>query len=80
MMDSLNDILGNKNFDEPAEVASLKKYVYDNFKAPITVTVREHDLVISVSSAALANMLRLRSPEIKRRCQISDKKLIFRIG
>jgi hypothetical protein len=79
-MDSLNDILGNKNFDEPAEVVSLKKYVRDNFKVEVSVAVRDRNLIINVQSAALANMLRLRSPEIKRRCQITDKKLIFRIG
>jgi hypothetical protein len=78
-MDSLNSILSDRNFDEPAEVTSLKKYVRDSFQVEINVVVHNKDLIISVSSAPLANMLRLRSPEIKRRCQITDKRLIFRI-
>lgn len=78
-MDSLSSILSGKDFDEPPEMNSIKKYVLDEFQSPVSVQVRDNDIVVSVPSAALANMLRLRSPEIKRRCQL-DKKLIFRIG
>lgn len=77
-MDSLDSILKRKDFDEPPEMASIKKYVQDEFKTVVGVQVRDKDIVIQVSSAALANTLRLRSPDIKRRCQI-DKKLTFRI-
>jgi hypothetical protein len=78
-MDSLGSILGNKGFDEPPEMAAIKDYVREEFKMAVGVLVRERDIVISVPSAALANTLRLRSPEIKQRCQ-TDKRLIFRIG
>jgi hypothetical protein len=43
------------------------------------VQLRERDIVIMVPNAALANTLRLRGPEIKRRCQLT-KRLTFRIG
>lgn len=78
-MDSLNSILGKKDFDEPPEIRSIKKYVMDEFKTDVGVQIRERDIVVSVRSASLANMLRLRSVEIKRRCQL-DKKLTFRIN
>ena len=78
-MDSLQSILGNKDFDEPPEISSIKKYVQDEFQTEVGVQIREKDIVISVPSAALANTLRLRRPEITRRCQL-DKKLIFRIS
>lgn len=78
-MDDLRSILGNKDFDEPAEMKSIKKYVHDEFKIIISVQIRDNDIVIIVPSAALANTLRLRGPEIKRRCQL-DKKLTFRIS
>ena len=77
-MDSLFSILGHKNFDEPPEAASIKKFVQDEYKTAVSVTVRELDISVQVPSAALANTLRLRVPEIKRRCQI-DKKIMFRI-
>jgi hypothetical protein len=78
-MDSLHSILSNKDFDEPPEMASIKKYVQDEFKIAVGVQVRERDIIILVPSAALANTLRLRGPDIKRRCQL-DKRLTFRIG
>ena len=78
-MDSLSKILQGKDFDEPPEMASIKKYVQDEFKVAVSVLVRDKDIVIQVPNAAMANTLRLRGPEIKRRCQI-DKRLTFRIG
>ena len=78
-MDSLNSILSRKDFDEPPEVQAIKKYVQDEFKSDVSVMVRERDIVVGVSSAALANSLRLHSPDIKRRCQLT-KRLTFRIG
>ena len=78
-MDSLSNILRNRDFDEPPEMAGIKKYVQDEFKVDVSVLVRDKDIVIEVPSAALANTLRLRGPEIKRRCQIT-KRLTFRIN
>jgi hypothetical protein len=78
-MDSLGSILGSKDFEEPPESATIKKYVQEEFKTAVGVQVRERDIIISVPSAALANTLRLRGPEIKRRCN-TGKRLTFRIG
>lgn len=78
-MDSLLNILHGKNFDELPEMTSIKKYVADEFQTAVGVLVRERDIVIMVPSAALANTLRLRGPDIKRRCQLT-KRLTFRIG
>lgn len=78
-MDSLSSILGGKDFDEPPEISSIKKYVQDEFQTEVGVQVRDKEIVITAPSASLANMLRLRSVEMIRRCQL-DKKLVFRIG
>lgn len=78
-MDRLSRLLSDKNFDQPSEITRIKKYVLDELKANVSVQVRERDIVIIVSSAALANTLRLRSPEIKQRCKLT-KRLTFRIG
>jgi hypothetical protein len=79
-MDSLHSILSNRNFDEPPEVTSLKKYVDDTFQVKASVQVTGQSLIVTVASASLANTLRLRTPEIRRRCQISEKRLVIRIG
>lgn len=78
-MDSLFNILKRKDFDEPPEIASIKKYVMDEFKVEVGVQVREKDIIIIVPSSSLAGTLRLRGPEIKRRCQL-DKRLTFQIS
>jgi hypothetical protein len=77
-MDSLQSILSDKDYDEPPEITSIKKYVKAEFGVTVGVRLRERDIIISVPSAALANTLRLRGPELKRRCQL-DKRLTFRI-
>jgi hypothetical protein len=78
-MDSLINILSGKNFDELPEMISIKKYVSEEFGTVVGVLVRERDIVVMVPSASLANSLRLRGPDIKRRCQLT-KRLTFRIG
>ena len=78
-MDSIFSVLSKKDYDEPPEMASIKKYVKDEFKVDVGVQIRDKDIIIKVPSAALANTLRLRGPEIKRRCQLT-KRLTFQIG
>lgn len=78
-MDSLFKILTQKDFSEPPEIQAIKKYVQDNYQTKVNVMVRDKDILIMVPSSALANTLRLNSPDIKRRCQL-DKKLTFQIG
>jgi hypothetical protein len=78
-MDSLLNILSNRDFDEPPEISSIKKYVQDEFGLAVGVQLREKDIVIMVPNSSLANTLRLRGPDIKRRCQLT-KRLTFRIG
>lgn len=78
-MDSLFNILSKKDFDEPSEMTSIKKYVLDEFNVEVGVQIREKDIIIKVPSAAMASTLRMRGPEIKRRCQL-DKRLTFQIG
>lgn len=78
-MDSLSSILGDKDFAEPPEAAAIKNYARTEFKTTVGVQVRDRDIIIAVSSAALANTLRLRTPEIQRLCN-TNKRLTFRIG
>jgi hypothetical protein len=77
-MDRLTDILGSKDFTEPPESSAIKNYILTRFDTTVNVMVRERDIIIDVPSAALANTLHLRSPEIKELSK-TDKRLIFRI-
>lgn len=78
-MDSLRDILSNKDFDEPEEIKIIKEYVFRTFQSEVEVVVRDKDILISAPSAALANTLRLRGPYIKKLLQ-TEKRLIFHMG
>lgn len=79
-MESLADLLGRYSPKGPDEVLAVKQYIADEFGAPASVGVQgEHALVITVSSASLANTLRLRTPAIQAAAG-TTKRLVFRIG
>jgi hypothetical protein len=78
-MDSLNDILRRKDFDEPAEAVAIKKYAREQFDESVAVTVREREIIIAAPSAALANTLRMRVLAL-RKLVGTERRLVFRVG
>ena len=78
-MQSLFDIMGNKDFGVPAEVAEIKAYVDRHFKTEVGVTIQERAIVITTRSAALAGSLRPHLHKLKEQLK-TDKRLIIRIG
>jgi len=78
MSNSLADLLANRDFDEPAEMRAIKKFVQDIFQVDVEVLVRERDIVITSPSAALANSLRLKVTELRKAAN-TEKRVIFRI-
>ena len=82
-MDSLNDILSRKDFDEPTESLAIKKFVRDRYDEAVAVTIREKEIIIAAPSAALANTLRMQILAINRAISNNGKtakRLVFRIG
>ena len=57
-MQSLQDILGDRKFDEPPEVEAIKTFVRKQFSADVTVAIQTHSITIVTSSAGLAGSLR----------------------
>jgi len=78
-MDSLNDILGRKDFEEPPEATAIKTYVNERFHTTVGVSVKPDSIIITAKSAALAGTLRMHTHELSTTIQ-TDKRLIFRIG
>lgn len=78
-MDSLNDILSQKDFDEPAESLAIKKYVREEFDEAVGVTVREREIIVAAPSAALAGTLRMRMLALQKLVG-NKRRLVFRIG
>lgn len=78
-MDSLNDILGRKDLDEPIESVAIKRYVERKFQSLVSVTINTNNIVITGESASLITTLRLQSPQLQKEAR-TTKNLIFRIG
>ena len=78
-MDSLQELLGRYSPKEPDEIAAVKRYILDEFGAKSSVGLHGETLVITVSSASLANALRLRVTSIQKIAKTKNK-IMFRIG
>jgi hypothetical protein len=77
-MQSLSDIMGDKDFGLPPEVTEIKAYVQRHFKIDVGVAVQERNIIITTSSAALAGSLRPHLHKLSKQLN-SEKKLFIRI-
>ena len=82
-MDSLFDLLANRNLDEPPESRLIKDYVQKHFKESVGVQLREADVVILVRSAALAGALRSHTTQLQAlmpKNNNQQRRIVFRVG
>jgi hypothetical protein len=77
-MDSLENILQTKRFDEPPEVLVIKTFVQTHYQADCHVTMQTSQIIIAVKGSSLAGALRMRLHELQVLCQ-TDKRLAIRI-
>jgi hypothetical protein len=78
-MQSLSDIMGNKDFGLPPEVTEIKEYVQRHFSVDVGVAVQERMIVITTRSAALAGSLRPHLYKLAKQLK-TEKRLVIRIG
>lgn len=78
MSNSLGDLLANKDFDEPEEMKAIKRFVQANYKVDVEIQMRDKEIIVTTPSAALANTLRLKLPEL-RKAAATDKRIVLRI-
>jgi hypothetical protein len=78
-MQSLQDILGNKDFDTPPEVETIKTFVRKAFSADVGVLIHAYSITITTPSASLAGSLRPLLYKLKKELN-TDKKIFIRIG
>lgn len=78
-MDSLKDLLRQKDLDEPSELIALKNYCQENYQFEPKITVKNNLIWLYVPNGILATELRMRFPDIRARCGLT-KKLVIRIG
>ena len=78
-MDSLLDILSNKDFSMPEEVAAIKTYVANKYNQDVSVSISKDAITISSRSAGLISTLRLNSPALAKAAN-TTKKIRYRVS
>jgi hypothetical protein len=79
-MDSIAEILANKDFSPPEEVKAIKAFVSENYdNRDVTVKLSNQEIIIISRSASLIGSLRLNAPALARAVGTS-KRIRFRIG
>ncbi|MCA9348095.1 hypothetical protein KC867_01650, partial [Candidatus Saccharibacteria bacterium] len=75
----LQDIMGNIEFDQPAEIEQVKTFIRKNLASDSSVKVQPTVITITVQSASLAGALRQLLHKLKTELG-TDKKIFIRIG
>ena len=78
-MDSLQEIMGKKNFKAPDEFGAVREYVMRRYKSKCYVSIQRDTIVITVGSSALAASIQMEKQRLIEACHL-DKKLIIRTG
>ena len=78
-MDSIADIVKDRQPHEPPQLQALREYVKSNHNEEIQASVSQFGYTIVVPNAPLASVLRMETPKIKIACGL-DKKLFIRIS
>lgn len=79
MSDSIGDVLGQRRYDEPAELIIVRDFVQAHFKEQPKLRITKNTIIINVSNAALASALRIKLHSLEAKLK-TDKKLLIRIG
>lgn len=79
VMDSIYNLLAGKNFSEPPQIAAIKDFVRQHYNSEATVQLRDHDILVIVSSAGLASRLRFDMPKLKKAAN-TEQRIVLRIG
>lgn len=78
-MDSLQDILGSKNFQPPDEIEAIKEYIARRYKSTCRLKLERDTIVLNVPGSALAATVQLERQQLIAACGIT-KKLFIRAG
>lgn len=77
-MDSIKDVLTRKDFEQPDEIRQIKDFIKAKFDEEPAVKITKNSIIISVSNASLAGVLRMHLHHLAKDIR-TDKKLLLRI-
>lgn len=78
-MDSLQDILGKKDFKPPDEITSIRNYIKRRYKSRCYVKLQRGMIIVSVGNSSLAATIQLERQSLIDACGI-NKRLVIRTG
>jgi hypothetical protein len=78
-MDSLQEILGKKNFKAPDEMTAVKEFIQRRYKSSCKVRLQRNALIVSVPNSALAATIYLERQQLIDACGLKSK-LVLRTG
>ncbi len=78
-MDSLQDIMGKKDFTPPNEITAIRAYIERRYKSKSYVKLQRDTVIISVKDSALAATIHLERQSLLDACGIT-KRLVIRTG
>ena len=78
-MDSLQDIMGKKNFTPPDEISAIKDYIKRRYDSPSWVKIDKTAIVVSVPSSTLAATIYLERQALIEKCRLKQR-LVVRTG
>jgi hypothetical protein len=79
MMDSLQNILGSKNFSPPSEMDAIKDYIKRRYKSTCRVKFERNAIIVSVPSSTLAATIHLERQSLIEACALKQR-LVIRTG
>ncbi len=78
-MDSLQDILGQKDFTPPDEIQAIKDYIKRRYDSFCRVKIEKRAIVVSVPSPTLAATIYLERQTLIEHCNLKQR-LVVRTG
>lgn len=78
-MDSLQEIMGRKNFRPPDEMEAIKEYVTRRYNSSCKIKIERDTIVLSLPGSALAATVQMERQSLIDACGLT-KKLFIRYG
>jgi hypothetical protein len=75
-MDSLQDILGQKNFTPPDEINIIKDYIKRRYDSPSRVKIEKSAIIVSVPSSTLAATIYLERQTLIEHCNLKQRLVV----
>lgn len=78
-MESLQDILGSRNFTPPDEISAVKDYIKRRYNSDCSLQLQNESLLLRLPNSSLASMVRLEQNQLIKACNLKHK-LVIRYG